>query len=193
MRSACWPGPLGMRREELREKIETSKGKWVPIAKDLPEDVADHLREAVDDNWIQGFEFQNSIKRWYTAPNLATHLIGFTGEVEETDDEGKPETRVLGRFGVESSMEDYLAGRDGWREHCRDARGLVVPGNSASLLPPRAGLNVQLTIDMGLQAIVEEEMDACLAEFESDLRCGDSDGSEDRRDPRAWRAARTSI
>lgn len=159
--------PLGMRREELRSKIESSKGKWVPIAKDLPEDVADNLRDAVDQNWIQGFEFQNSIKRWYTAPDLATHLIGFTGEVEETNDEGKTATRVVGRFGVESTMEEYLAGRDGWREHCRDARGLVVPGNSSSLLPPRAGLNVQLTIDMGLQAIVEEEMDACLTEFES--------------------------
>jgi cell division protein FtsI/penicillin-binding protein 2 len=55
-------------------------------------------------------------------------------------------------------------GRDGWREHCRDSRGLVVPGNASSLLPPRAGLNVQLTLDMGLQAIVEEELDACLAE-----------------------------
>jgi cell division protein FtsI/penicillin-binding protein 2 len=162
--------PLGMRHEELLDKITSSKGKWVPIAKDLPEDVADNLRDAVDGHWIQGFEFQNSIKRWYTAPNLATHLIGFTGEVEETNDQGKPETRVLGRFGVESSMESYLAGRDGWREHYRDARGLVVPGNSASLLPPRAGLNVQLTIDMGLQAIIEEEMDSCLEEFKSD--CG---------------------
>jgi cell division protein FtsI/penicillin-binding protein 2 len=159
--------PLGMRREELRERIETSKGKWVPIAKDLPEDVADNLREAVDKNWIQGFEFQNSIKRWYTAPNLASHLIGFTGEVENTNDEGKTETKVVGRFGVESTMEEYLAGRDGWREHLRDARGLVIPGNSSSLMPPRAGLNVQLTIDMGLQAIVEEEMDVCLKEFES--------------------------
>ena len=159
--------PLGMRREELRAKIETSKGKWVPIAKDLPEDVADNLRDAVDKNWIQGFDFQNAIKRWYTAPNLASHLIGFTGEVEETDDEGKTLTRVLGRFGVESTMEEYLSGRDGWRKHCRDARGLVIPGDSSSLMPPRAGLNVQLTIDMGLQAIVEEEMDACLKEFES--------------------------
>lgn len=159
--------PLGMRREELRERIETSKGKWVPIAKDLPEDVADNLREAVDKNWIQGFEFQNSIKRWYTAPNLASHLIGFTGEVENTNDDGKTETKVVGRFGVESTMEEYLAGRDGWREHLRDARGLVIPGNSSSLMPPRAGLNVQLTIDMGLQAIVEEEMDVCLKEFES--------------------------
>jgi cell division protein FtsI/penicillin-binding protein 2 len=159
--------PLGMRRDELREKIETSKGKWVPIAKDLPEDVAENLRDAVDKNWIQGFEFQNSIKRWYTAPDLAAHLIGFTGEVEKTNEEGKTETKVVGRFGIESTMEDYLAGRDGWREHLRDARGLVIPGNSTSLMPPRAGLNVQLTIDMGLQAIVEEEMDICLKEFES--------------------------
>lgn len=159
--------PLGMRREELRARIEKSRGKWVPVAKDLPEDVADGLRELVDTHWLQGFEFQNSIKRWYTAPNLATHLIGFTGEIEETNDEGKVGHRVVGRFGIESAMEEYLAGRDGWRQHSRDARGLVVPGGSTSLLPPRAGLNVQLTVDMGLQAIVEEELDACLVEFDS--------------------------
>lgn len=159
--------PLGMRREELRDKIENSKGKWFPIAKELPEDVADHLRDTIDSHWIQGFEFENSIKRWYTAPNLATHLTGFTGEVEEADDRGRSHTKVVGRFGIESSMEEFLAGRDGSREHCRDARGLLVPGDSASLRPPRAGLNVQLTIDMGMQAIVEEELDAGLAEFES--------------------------
>lgn len=159
--------PLGMRRDELRDKIETSKGKWVPIAKDLPEDVADHLRDAIDKHWIQGFEFENSIKRWYTSPDLATHLTGFTGEIEEKDEDGKTHVKVVGRFGGEHAMEDYLAGRDGSRVHRRDARGLVVPGNSGSLRPPRAGLNVQLTIDMGIQAIVEEELDAGLAEFES--------------------------
>ncbi|MEX1049654.1 MAG: penicillin-binding protein 2 [Akkermansiaceae bacterium] len=160
--------PLGMRREELRGRIENSRGKWVAIAKDLPDDIAEQLRETIARHWIQGFEFENSTKRWYTAPNLATHLTGFTGEVEETDEDEKTLTRVLGRFGIESSMEEYLAGRDGWREHRRDARGLVVPGNSTSLMPPRAGLNVKLTLDMGIQAIVEEELDAGLAEFESE-------------------------
>jgi len=157
--------PLGMRKEELFDKIENSKGTWLPVAKDLPQDVADHLRDEIDSHCIQGFEFENSIKRWYTASKMATHLIGFTGEVEKEDEEGKPHTRVLGLFGVESSMEDFLAGRDGSREHFRDARGLVVPGNSGSLKPPRAGLNVKLTIDMGIQAIVEEELDAGLTEF----------------------------
>lgn len=163
--------PLGMRREELRGKIENSKGKWIPIAKDLPEDVADNLRNEVDSRWIQGFEFENSIKRWYTAPNLSTHLIGFTGEVENKDELGKSRARVLGLFGIESSMETFLAGRDGSREHLRDSRGLVVPGKEASLRPPRAGLNVKLTLDTGIQAIVEEELDAGLAEFESVRGC----------------------
>jgi cell division protein FtsI/penicillin-binding protein 2 len=160
--------PLGMRREELRARIVDSPGKWVPVAKNIPEDVADRLRETVDSNWLQGFDFENSIKRWYAAPNLATHLTGFTGETEEIDSNGNKHTKVVGKFGVEYAMEDYLAGRDGWREHQRDAHGLVIPGDASSLLPPRAGLNVQLTIDMGLQAIVEEEMDAALAEFKSE-------------------------
>jgi len=162
--------PLGMRREELREKIESSKSKRVMIAKDLAEDVADQLRETVDRNWVQAVEFENSLKRWYTAPNLATHLVGFTGEVEETDEEGNPANRMVGRFGVEATMESYLAGHDGWREHYRDARGLAKPGDSSNLQAPRPGLNVQLTIDMGLQAIIEEEMDANLKEFDS--KCG---------------------
>lgn len=159
--------PLGMRRDELRDKILTSKGKWVPIAKDLPDDVAENLRKEIEGRRIQGFEFENSIKRWYSAPNLATHLVGFTGEVEKKDEEGKPHTQVLGLFGIESTMESFLAGRDGSREHCRDARGLVVPGNAGSLTPPRAGLNVKLTIDMGIQSIVEEELDAGLTHFQS--------------------------
>ncbi|MBN8460006.1 MAG: penicillin-binding protein 2 [Verrucomicrobia bacterium] len=157
--------PLGMRREELRAKIEEPKGKWIPIAKDIPEDLADALRETVDHNWLQGFNFENSAKRRYLSPSHATHLTGFTGENEETDEEGNKHYRMVGKFGIESAMEEYLAGRDGWREHRRDQRGLVLPGNSNSLLPPRAGLNVKLTIDMGMQAIIEEELDANLAEF----------------------------
>jgi cell division protein FtsI/penicillin-binding protein 2 len=157
--------PLGMRREQLREIIEGSKATWIPVAKELPEDLADRIREDVENHWIQGFEFENSIKRWYTSPNLATHLTGFTGEVEEKDADGKTHSKVVGRFGVESAMEEFLSGRDGSREHKRDSRGLVVPGDSGSLKPPRAGLNVKLTIDMGIQSIVEEELDAGLNEY----------------------------
>lgn len=157
--------PLGMKREEMRAAIETNKAKWFAIAKDIPEDNAERLREIVDENYLHGFAFENSIKRWYTNPNLATHLSGFTGEVEEKLEDGKTTYRMAGRFGIEYTQEEFLAGRDGRREHRRDTRGMIIPGKVNSLLPPRAGLNVKLTIDLGMQAIVEEELDAGLAEF----------------------------
>jgi cell division protein FtsI/penicillin-binding protein 2 len=159
--------PLGMKHDEMRAAIETNKAKWFPIAKDIPEDNAERLREIVDENYLHGFAFENSIKRWYTNPNLATHLSGFTGEVEEKLEDGKTTYRMAGRFGIEYSQEEFLAGRDGRREHRRDTRGMIIPGKVNSLLPPRAGLNVKLTIDLGMQAIVEEELDAGLTEFKA--------------------------
>ncbi|MES2476007.1 MAG: penicillin-binding protein 2 [Verrucomicrobiota bacterium] len=160
--------PLGMRRDELHDKILNTKGNWFPIARELPQDVADQLSDTINRLKVQGIVIEGGLTRWYTAPDLAAHLIGFTGEVEEKDDDGFPHTKIVGRFGVESSMETYLAGRDGWREHYRDARGEVVPGPATSLKPPRAGMNVKLTVDIGLQAIVEEELDAGLKEFVAD-------------------------
>lgn len=159
--------PLGMRRDEMRAAIEGNKATWFPVAKDIPDDMAERLREIVDENRLEGFAFENSIKRWYTNPTLATHLTGFTGEIEEKAEDGKTAYRMAGRFGIESAVEEYLAGRDGRREHHRDSRGLLIPGKANSLLPPRAGLNVKLTIDLGMQAIVAEELEAGLAEFKS--------------------------
>jgi cell division protein FtsI/penicillin-binding protein 2 len=154
--------PLGMRREELHDKIENNQGKWFALVKDIPDDIAERLREIVDENHLQGFAFENAIKRWYPNPKLATHLVGFTGEVEEKSENGNTVYRMAGRFGIESALEEYLAGRDGRREHRRDSRGFIVPGNVNSLLPPRSGLNVKLTIDLGIQAIVSEELEAGL-------------------------------
>ncbi|MEP2776029.1 MAG: penicillin-binding protein 2 [Luteolibacter sp.] len=159
--------PLGMRRDEFRAEIENNKGKWFAVAKDIPDDIAERIREIVDKNYLQGFEFENSLKRWYTNPDLAPHIVGYMGEVTEKLPEGKSVHRVAGRFGIESSIEEYLAGRDGRREHHRDSRGLVVPGKENSLLPPRAGLNAKLTIDIGMQAIVTEELEKGLAEFKA--------------------------
>lgn len=155
--------PVGMRRDELRDKIEKTSGQWFPIAKDIADDDAERLREIVDGNHLQGFEFENSVIRWYSNPKLAVHLTGFTGAVKEDGKDGP----VKGRFGIESMFDEYMAGRDGRREHHRDSRGLVVPGKASGLLPPRAGLNVKLTIDLGIQAIVAEELEAGLAKYKS--------------------------
>ncbi len=165
-------GPLRLAREDIRARIEGGKGQYFAIAKDLPGDVAELLRGAIEDSGVRGLEIENSLKRWYSASMTAAHVVGITGEKVEKDPDGKEgdgkESRqVVGMSGIESAMESYLAGRDGWREHRSDSRGLPLPGDSGSLMPPKAGLNVQLTLDMGLQVIAEEELDSALAEFEA--------------------------
>lgn len=162
--------PLGLRREELRRRIESpmSKGRmFFPIAKDLPEDAADQLRGLIEENHLKGFQFQNSIKRWYTSPDLATHVIGYTGEEETEGPKGKSVFRQVGKFGVEAAMEEYLRGKDGIWDHLN----IPMPGEEGTMVPPVHGLNVRLTIDMGLQTIIEEELEAGLKEFDSKRGC----------------------
>lgn len=120
--------PLGMRREELRARIEGGKGQFFAIAKDLPGDVAEPLRDAIEESGIRGFELENSLTRWYTSPTIATHVVGYTGEKTVKGEDGKDEQRVVGKAGIESALESFLAGRDGWHEHRSDSHGLPLPG-----------------------------------------------------------------
>jgi cell division protein FtsI/penicillin-binding protein 2 len=167
--------PLGMRREELRKILvdgigKKTKGEFA-IVKNLPDDVARLVQETIDEHWVEGIFLRHSYRRTYSSEMMATHIIGYTGEVEEKGPTGRPSYRQIGKFGIESSLEEYLAGRDGCRIERRDPRGMRIPGESQSVTPPRPGLNVQLTIDMGIQAIVEEELEAGLVQFKSERGC----------------------
>lgn len=162
--------PLGLRREELRQRIEEpiSKGRrYFAVAKDLPEDLAENLRSLIDGHALQGFRFENSIKRWYCSPDLATHVIGYTGEQVMVGPNGKNSFVQVGKFGIEKAMEDYLRGKDGIWKHSN----MPVSRADESMVPPVHGLNVRLTIDLGLQSIVAEELDLALGESKSKRGC----------------------
>lgn len=166
--------PLGMKREDMRAQIKKAIDNKVwefVLVKDLPGDVAEGVDDLISKSHLEGFFIRESFKRWYTSPDLATHVTGYTGETEETDEKGDKIFRQTGKFGIESALEEFLAGRDGWQDHRRAPNGARIPGDSSSLKPPRPGLNVQLTLDMGIQSIVEEELDAGLAEYQSKRGC----------------------
>lgn len=151
--------PLGISKEELKKKIDLRpkrRGRMdVVITRDLARDVAEKLEDHARARWVGGFRFEEEEHRWYGSPELATHLVGVV------DHSG------VGRSGVESKMNHVLAGVDGFREEQRDIRGLVMPAHKGSVLPPKNGLNIKLTLDMGIQAIIEEELDWGMNEFEA--------------------------
>lgn len=136
---------IDMEPEEFDEII-TSKLTHIMVKKGLAEDSADRLEEALQARLIQGFRFERRQRRHYPMPNLAPHLIGIR------DHQG------VGKSGLEKSMDEVLAGRDGKKILKRNENGLVNLTEPAQIMPPRMGKHVRITLDTGMQAIVEEEL-----------------------------------
>ena len=92
--------------------------------------------------------------------------LGFLGRKDPNDE------NVVGVEGIERSMEDYLRGIDGFRHIERDRTGREIVIYRGQEQAPRHGMNVQLTIDMSLQAILEAELDNAFRELKPDNATG---------------------
>ncbi|MEM9079678.1 MAG: penicillin-binding protein 2 [Verrucomicrobiota bacterium] len=146
-------------RDKLRAKIgKIGRGETI-LAKNLEEDVADDVERIVRENRLQGLRFKKSFRRWYPNPELASHVVGIVNH------EG------LGVAGIEKSMARYLEGKDGYELTKRDVRNLPLGKSSGVVKPPISGLIVQLTVDLDLQAVLEEELDAGLEFAEAEKGC----------------------
>jgi penicillin-binding protein 2 len=97
--------------------------------------------------------------RSYVYGALASHLLGYVGAPDDTNkDEAKKFTffqpDVEGKLNVEKSMDEYLKGQPGVRYMRRNAKGQI--DGVLREEPPKAGANVNLTIDARIQMIAEE-------------------------------------
>ncbi len=103
--------------------------------------------------------------RWvreYPQGESAAHLIGYIGRISEKDQERLEEeglegnyrgTDVIGKKGIEASYEEILHGKTGWEEVEISASGR--PVRVLKRTDPIPGDNLRLSIDMGLQTMVE--------------------------------------
>ena len=88
--------------------------------------------------------------RVYPNQSLAAHVLGYVG-VTDTGE-------MVGRNGIELAMESKLCGVRGWRRTEMDGRRRELVAYRDQDVEARDGLNVVLTIDAGLQHIVETEL-----------------------------------
>jgi len=102
-------------------------------------------------------------RRLYPKDGLAAHTIGFVGEVSETE-LNSPEYAnfhqgdVIGKDGLERQYNDILMGVDGQRRVEVDSFGnerRVLEEDKEAV----SGKNLQLTIDLDLQAVAELAME----------------------------------
>ncbi|MDG1357212.1 MAG: penicillin-binding protein 2 [Akkermansiaceae bacterium] len=157
--------PLGMTPAMLRQRMKLNKEdqKYVVIKSDLSEEDAENMKRLAHDYSISpSIVFEEWQKRWYVMPNMAAAIVGYVGE--DADEQGRI---VRGRSGIENKMNDELAGKNGnVITHKNKYRPLDI-AKPGKVTPPRHGLNVQLTLDMGMQRVLEEELEAGLEKFSS--------------------------
>ncbi len=98
-------------------------------------------------------------KRTYNYGAIASHLIGYLGEVDEDDLRQTKEApyrmgAMIGKYGIEYQWETDLRGVDGGQQVEVDALGREIrPIRSVESFP---GNNLILTIDLDLQNKAEE-------------------------------------
>ncbi len=148
--------PLGLAAGEMRDLLTEPGRMDVLLVKEMSGDIAKRIEKMVAEHWIQGVRFEWSFHRSYPMPDLAAHVLGFADD------------SYVGKCGVEKAMDGYLQGRDGFRVLERDARGLLKPTHKGRLKEPSDGLNVELTLDVEIQRIAEEELDWGLEEFKAE-------------------------
>jgi penicillin-binding protein 2 len=98
-------------------------------------------------------------RRAYDYGDLASHLIGYLGEVDENELKQAQETpyrmgALIGKYGVEYRWENDLRGIDGGRQIEVDALGREI--RPLGIVEPFPGNNLFLTIDLDLQKTAEE-------------------------------------
>ena len=143
---------LDIPTDALVEKL-SSERRYIVIKRGLSESLAGTLREKLRANNLRGIYFQHDASRIYPNGSMLCHVIGFT------------DFEHHGIQGVEASMDEYLRGQDGYRYVERDRAGQEIVPYRGQERAPRDGYQIHLSIDLALQNIVENEIDAAMKEY----------------------------
>lgn len=151
-------------RFELTLRNHTTLANYVFLS-----DASDEARAAILELNIPGVAVEASTVREYHT-EYAAHILGYVGamspkqwEYYKTID-GYLMDAEVGQAGFELAFEEQLHGIDGERIDTHTADGTLV--ESYYRIEPQSGHNVEVTIDIAMQEMAEEQMAIRVAELQ---------------------------
>lgn len=168
------------------KKIQFSAANPYTFADDVPDTLAANIKE--NSAKFQGVDIEVVSRRSYTDGTIAPHIIGVVGALNESEYKEKKEAfetasadeslsaedrrllslrayamdDTIGKFGIESAMEDYLRGTNGIMTTSTDSEGNKT---SEITVAPKEGDTVILTIDSNLQKQVQNALAAFIEDY----------------------------
>ncbi|MCK5688101.1 penicillin-binding protein 2 [Myxococcota bacterium] len=163
-------------RDEIETKIKKKRGleRFQPIVirRDLGPAQVDAVESERSIFRLNGVDIVEGRRRAYKYGTLAAHLLGYVNEIgkgrlRRERNSGNPlhykMGDLLGRDGIEKTLEKELRGTDGTEKMVVDAKGRRQQGEyvqqllgEGSRVDPVPGHSVYLTIDLELQKKAEE-------------------------------------
>lgn len=156
---------IGLRYElDLRQGI-TNLPNYVFL-----EDAGSDALAAILEMNIPGLNAEATTVREYNT-KYAAHILGFVGAM--TADQWETYKKVegyymdtlVGQDGLEEAYEEYLHGTDGIRVDVVTADGTLVDSYYKEGYEPKAGQNVELSIDLNLQTASEDALEDLITEL----------------------------
>lgn len=136
---------LEMDEDAIYQKT-LKKNYYEMIKRRIDAEVADRIREWVDEKDLEGVHLVEDTKRYYPYNSMACHILGFTG------------TDNVGLDGIESIYNEYLQGTSGKLITAKNAIGTELPYEYETYVAAENGKNVVLTIDETVQYYLEKHL-----------------------------------
>ena len=156
---------IGLRYEMSLRNCVPSLSTYV-----FMEDADDETLSTIVERNIPGLTVEPSTVREYNT-TYAAHILGHVGAMNAEqwekykDIPGYEMDTEVGQSGLEQAYEEYLHGTDGWREDTVAADGTLI--SSRYLTEPKAGANVEVSIDSTLQMVAETQLAAVINELQA--------------------------
>ena len=144
---------LGVDYETIYAMTGKTTSLDATVLREATPDQADAVLELIAELKISNCVYVEPTNvRYYCYGDLATHLLGFTGRDGD------------GLYGIEYYYNRELAGVPGKFITARDAYGNEMPYKYQSYIDAVDGYNLNTTIDIKIQAILEEQLEATYRE-----------------------------
>ena len=135
---------IGVKSSDLYEKInkKISIVRLNGNGRNINEEVAKKISLLN----LEGVYILQDSKRYYPYNNMLSNVLGFSG----VDNQGLA--------GIEAYYDHYLRGENGSLNYYMDAKGGLFANLKSNIVAPSQGLSIALTIDFGIQSILEREL-----------------------------------
>lgn len=112
--------------------------------------------------FFPGVDIHVNLVRHYPYYDLASHVVGYVGRINEAELKSLPEAEYqgsnhIGKVGIEKSYEAELHGKTGYAEVETNAQSRAI--HTVNAVDPEPGANIYLTLDIDLQKTAYDALD----------------------------------